>query len=58
MSDSERQNAELESRHHTYTGHTIPLLLRLLWIIFWCFAAGYVVKFLLPALQTELLTPP
>lgn len=58
MSTNDRANAELEGQHHTYEGHVIPWFVRLMWFIFWTFAIAYVVKFLLPSLQTELLTPP
>jgi hypothetical protein len=58
MTTSERANAEFEGRNHTYSGHLIPWFVRLMWLIFWAFAIAYVVKFLLPALQTELLSPP
>ena len=58
MTTSERANAEFESQNHTYSGHVIPWYLRLIWLCFWAFAIVYVVKYLLPALQTELLTPP
>jgi len=58
MTNSELANAEQESQNHTYSGHVIPWFVRLMWMVFWTFAIGYVVKFLLPALQSELLTPP
>ena len=29
-----------------------------IWIVFWCFAITYVVLWLLPSLQSELLSPP
>jgi len=58
MTSSEHANAELEGRNHTYSGHVIPWYVRLMWLVFWAFAISYVVRFLLPALQTELLTPP
>ncbi len=47
-----------EGTYHSYVGHAIPWFLRLLWIIFWCYAAWYVVTGVLPALDAELLTPP
>ncbi len=58
MTTSEQANAEMESQNHTYSGHVIPWYLRLIWLGFWAFAIVYVVKYLLPALQSELLTPP
>ncbi len=49
---------EQELRYHTYVSHVIPWYVRLIWLVFWIFAIGYVVKSFLPAIQTELLTPP
>lgn len=50
--------AEQEMRFHTYTSHVIPWYVRLIWLVFWIFAIGYAVANFLPAIQTELLTPP
>lgn len=58
MADVETTTAEQESRHHHYTGRAIPWAVRLMWVLFWSFAAYYVLSFLLPALRTELLSPP
>ena len=58
MTTTEHANAELESQNHTYAGHAIPWYVRLIWLVFWIFALAYLVKYLLPALQSELLTPP
>ena len=49
---------EQELRYHTYVSHVIPWYVRLMWLVFWVFAIGYVVSNFLPAIQTELLTPP
>jgi hypothetical protein len=54
----ERTTAEQESPFLSYTGNAIPWYVRLYWIIFWCAAIAYVVTWLLPALQSELLAPP
>ncbi len=49
---------EAESRFHTYVGNRIPWYVRLIWVGFWVFAIYYVIKYLFPDLQTEILTPP
>ena len=54
----EKTTAEEENTYHYYTGNAIPWFVRALWILFWCGAIAYVVTWLLPALQTELLAPP
>jgi hypothetical protein len=54
----EKTTAEEESTFHQYTGNAIPWFVRLLWIVFWCGAIAYVVIWLLPAIQSELLAPP
>ena len=54
----ENTTAETESTFHNYTGNKIPWFVRAMWIIFWCNAIAYVLNWLLPALQSELLNPP
>jgi hypothetical protein len=58
MSTPESGTPDQELRYHTYAGHVIPWYVRLIWVVFWIFAIGYVIKYFLPAIQTELLTPP
>ncbi|MFO0789022.1 MAG: hypothetical protein U0805_06155 [Pirellulales bacterium] len=50
--------ARRESRFHNYVGNRIPWYIRLLWLGFWVFAIYYVIKYLFPDLQTEILNPP
>ena len=57
-SPPESGTPEQELRYHTYLGHVIPWYVRLIWVIFWIFAIGYAISYFLPAIQTELLTPP
>jgi hypothetical protein len=52
------ETAEVESRYHSYTGTRIPWYVRLIWVLFWCFAIYYVIRYLFPDLQAEILTPP
>ncbi|MCX7407358.1 MAG: hypothetical protein NTZ32_04665 [Planctomycetales bacterium] len=49
---------EKELKYHTYVSNVIPWYVRFMWLVFWVFAAGYVIRYFLPAIQTELLTPP
>jgi hypothetical protein len=49
---------EQESQFLTYASHVIPWYVRLIWLFFWVFAIGYSISYFLPAIQTELLTPP
>jgi len=57
-SSTESGTPEQELRFHTYVSHTIPWYVRVGWLVFWIFAISYVVSNFLPAIQTELLTPP
>ena len=50
-SDSPR----VEHRFHAYTGNDIPWYVRAIWIGFWIFAVTYTIRFLLPAMQVELI---
>jgi hypothetical protein len=54
----DKTTAEQEHAYHHYTGNAIPWFVRGIWIVFWCFAITYVVLWLLPSLQSELLSPP
>lgn len=54
----DKTTPEEELVYHHYTGNEIPWFVRGIWILFWCYAITYVVLWLLPALQSDLLTPP
>jgi hypothetical protein len=58
LTSSDPGSAESERRFHDYTSNRIPWYVRLIWIGFWCFAAWYVIQYLFPSLQVELLAPP
>jgi hypothetical protein len=53
----DKTTPEQENAYHQYTGNAIPWFVRVIWIIFWCFAIAYVILWLIPSLQTELLSP-
>ncbi len=57
MTDAPKQSAEEEHRYHHYTGNAIPWYVRLIWVLFWCFIIYYAVRYFLPNMQTEVLTP-
>jgi len=46
---------EVEHRQHAYRTNRIPWFVHLLWLCFWIFAISYVVTFLVPAIQVELV---
>ena len=54
----EPSDAAEEHRYHSYTGNRIPWYVRMIWIGFWIFAIYYVVTYLFPTLQTEIVDPP
>lgn len=47
-----------ENRFHTYVGNRIPWYVRLIWLLFWAFAVVYFIRYLFPALQVEITSPP
>ena len=49
---------DVEHRHHDYLGNDIPWYVRAIWIGFWIFAVTYTIRYLLPAMQVELLHKP
>lgn len=51
-------STESEHQFHNYTGNRIPWYVRLIWIGFWTFVVIYTVRYLFPAMQIELVSPP
>ncbi len=54
----DKTTPEEDLLYHRYEGNAIPWFVRGIWILFWCYAITYVVLWLLPSLQSELLSPP
>jgi hypothetical protein len=52
------QSPPQEEQHHRYITNRIPWYVHLIWISFWLFAVVYIVRYLFPAIQKELLSPP
>jgi hypothetical protein len=55
--DVENAPAEQESKYHSYASIRIPWYVHLIWILFWCMVVYYVVRYLAPSVETELLNP-
>jgi len=51
-------SAATEHQFHDYVGNDIPWYVRAIWVGFWIFAVVYTIRFLLPAMQVELLQRP
>ncbi len=51
-------SAEKEHTFHHYKGNFIPGAIHLMWVTFWIIAIVYVLSWLVPAMQTELVSPP
>jgi hypothetical protein len=58
MAEVEQTSAQEEHTFHHYTGNRIPWYVRLIWLLFWCFAVYYMVKYFLPTIQVEMVSPP
>ena len=43
-----------EGEFHNYTSNSIPWYVRLMWLGFWILAVTYTIRFLFPAVQSEL----
>jgi hypothetical protein len=54
----DNQSAEAEHKFHNYTTNKIPWYVRLIWVGFWAFVVIYTVRYLFPAMQIEIVTPP
>lgn len=57
MPDSGPGAPQSEHRYHDYVGNDIPWYVRAIWIGFWIFAVSYTIRYMLPAMQIELLKP-
>jgi len=55
---TEQTQADSEHRYHHYTSNAIPWYVRVIWLLFWIFLIYYSVRYLFPAVQTELVSPP
>lgn len=55
---TESDSAQAEHRYHNYTGNRIPWYVRLVWLLFWCFAIYYTIQYLFPMLPVEFASPP
>lgn len=58
MAPIETTSARDEQKFHNYTSNAIPWYVRLLWLMFWAFVIYYTVAYFLPAVQTEMVSPP
>jgi hypothetical protein len=58
MSETDRTAPEAESRYHRYIGNHIPWYVHLIWVLFWFLAIAYALRYFVPALQQEFLSPP
>lgn len=58
MSPPENPSPEVEAQSHNYVGHAIPWYVRLIWLGFWILCIAYILQWLIPALKTEIVSPP
>ena len=49
---------EADAENHRYVGHAIPWYVRALWLGFWVLCIWYVLRWLIPALKLEMVSPP
>jgi hypothetical protein len=50
----DRDDMAADSRFHSYRSNDIPWYVRLMWLGFWTLAVVYTIRYLFPALQSEL----
>jgi uncharacterized membrane protein YagU involved in acid resistance len=55
---ADQSTPEAENKNHRYSGHQVPWYIHIMWISFWLFAIGYVLRYLFPAIQGEFRSPP
>ncbi|MGE0755389.1 MAG: hypothetical protein AB7O38_00145 [Pirellulaceae bacterium] len=54
MNKSQPASIESENQFHMYRGNDIPWYVRLMWLGFWVLTVVYVIRYMFPAIQTEL----
>ncbi|ADV61157.1 hypothetical protein Isop_0564 [Isosphaera pallida ATCC 43644] len=52
------QPPEKESRFLNYTSNAIPWYIHLIWVAYWVFVLAYVITWMVPAMQKEMVSPP
>ncbi len=55
---TESGSPQEEGRFHSYRTNIIPWYVHLLWVAFWIGSIAYVLRYLIPAMQVELTSPP
>jgi hypothetical protein len=58
MPEVETGSAQQEHQYHQYAGRIVPWYVHMIWILYWCFAVYYTLRYVLPSIGTELLAPP
>lgn len=58
MPEVENATPQEEHRFHNYVGNTVPWYIHLIWALYWIMAILYLVRWMLPAIQDEMLAPP
>jgi hypothetical protein len=58
MTTPDHRPPELARKHHRFLRPRLPWYIQLIWMAFWLFALAFVVYFLFPALQKQLLSVP
>lgn len=54
MAEHERTSIEADDRYHHYSGNRIPWFVRVMWIGFWTLTIVYSLRYIFPAIQSEL----
>jgi hypothetical protein len=55
MPEVDKTSIETDTQYHHYTGNRIPWYVRVIWLGFWIFAIAYTIRYLFPAIRTELI---
>jgi hypothetical protein len=58
MAAPENPPPDAERQYHRYVGNVIPWYVRLIWIGFWILCIFYILRWLFPAIQVEVASPP
>lgn len=56
MTKPESGSVESENQFHMYRGNQIPWYVRLMWLGFWILTTVYVIRYMFPAIRSELFS--
>jgi hypothetical protein len=58
MSEVDRSAVQEDQKYHHYSSNVIPWYVRFIWLLFWAFIIYYSIRYFMPMIQREMVSPP